>query len=200
MKTKLLLSAVLLALCAPAAFAQGSTLTTGRGLNGTDYISPTFLWSDNDTFDYTGVGFRLNKSVHPSFDFIATTGFSRSQRVAGARASSDDFDAGVRWHTVTGWGRPFVEATLGYNWWKYGAARDHSFTYALATGVELQLTDKFSIAPLVGYSDATAYPGGGDFYGVLRTNYWIDDRWSIRVNFSFTNDGHGLGAGFAWAF
>ncbi len=203
MKTKLLLSAVVLALCAPApaAFAQGSTsLTTGRGLNGTDYISPTYLYSNGDNLDYSGVGFRLNKTLRHDFDLIATTGFTRSQRVAGARADSSDFDAGVRWHTTTGWGRPFAEATLGYNWWKYGATRDNSFTYAFSTGVELQLTDKFSIAPLVGYADATSYDGGGDFYGVLRTNLWLDDRWSIRVNFSVSEDGNGFGAGFAWAF
>ena len=66
--------------------------------------------------------------------------------------------------------------------------------------MELQLTDKFSIAPLVGYADATAYNGGGDFYGVLRTNLWLNDRWSIRVNFAFSEDGHGIGAGFGWAF
>ena len=202
MKTKLLISAVALTLClsAPTALAQGSSFTTGRGLNGTDYLSPTYLYSNGDTLDYSGVGFRLNKTLRHDFDLIATTGFTRSQRVAGARADSRDFDAGVRWHTTTGWGRPFAEATLGYNWWKYGAARDNSFTYAFSTGVELQLTDKFSIAPLVGYADATAYDGGGDFYGVLRTNCWIADRWSIRVNFSFSEDGNGLGAGFAWAF
>ena len=200
MKTKLLISALALCMASSTAFSQGSSLTTGRGLNGTDYISPTFLWSDNDTFDYTGVGFRLNKTLHPDFDLIATTGFVRSQRVAGARAESSDFGAGVRWHTTTGWGRPFVEATLGYTWWKYGAARDQSFTYAFNTGVELQLTDKFSIAPLIGYADATSFNGSGDFYGVLRTNLWLNDRWSIRVNFSFSEDGHGIGAGFAWAF
>ena len=202
MKTKLLIFAVTLALCtvSSTAFSQGSSLTTGRGLNGTDYISPTFLYSNGDTLDYSGVGFRLNKTLHPDFDLIVTTGFTRSQRVAGARAESSDFDAGVRWHTKAGWGRPFVEATLGYNWWKYGASRDSSFTYAFSTGVELQLTDKFSIAPLVGYADATAYNGGGDFYGVLRTNLWLNDRWSIRVNFAFSEDGHGIGAGFGWAF
>ena len=202
MKTKLLISAGALTLClsAPTAWAQGSSFTTGRGLNGTDYLSPTFLYSNGDNLDYTGVGFRLNKTMHPSFDLIATTGFTRSERVAGARADSRDFDAGVRWHTNAGWGRPFVEATLGYNWWKYVGARDNSLTYAFATGVELQLTEKFSLAPLVGYSEATDYDDSGDFYGVLRTNCWLNDRWSVRVNFSFSEDGNGLGAGFAWAF
>ena len=86
MKPKLLIFAVTLALCtvSSTAFSQGSSLTTGRGLNGTDYISPTFLYSNGDTLDYSGVGFRLNKTLHPDFDLIVTTGFTRSQRVAGA--------------------------------------------------------------------------------------------------------------------
>jgi opacity protein-like surface antigen len=202
MKTKLLLSAVALALCAPApaAFAQGHSFTTGRGLNGTDYVSPTYLWSNNDTFDYIGVGFRLNKSLRTDLDLIATAGFTRSQRVAGSRANSRDFDVGVRLHTTADWGRPFMEATVGYNWWKYAGFKDNSFTWAINAGAELQLTDKLSIAPLIGYADATEYGGSGDFYGVLRSNLWLNDRWSVRANFSYSEDGHGIGAGFAWAF
>jgi opacity protein-like surface antigen len=202
MKTKLLLSAVALALCAPApaAFAQGHNFTSGRGLNGTDYVSPTYLWSNNDTFDYSGAGFRLNKSLRTDLDLIATAGFTRSQRVAGSRADSRDFDVGVRLHTTAEWGRPFMEATVGYNWWKYAGFKDNTFTWAINAGAELQLTDKLSIAPLVGYADATEYGGSGEFYGVLRTNLWINDRWSLRANFSYSEDGHGLGAGFAWAF
>jgi len=35
---------------------------------------------------------------------------------------------------------------------------------------------------------------------VLRTNLWINHRWSIRVNVSVSEDGKGLGAGFAYGF
>ena len=181
-------------------FAGGYSPTTGRGLNGTDYVSPTYLWSNNDTFDYSGVGFRLNKTLRTDLDLIATAGVTRSQRVAGSRANSRDFDVGVRLHTTAEWGRPFMEATVGYNWWKYAGFKDNSFTWAVNAGAEIQLTDKLSIAPLLGYADATEYGDGGDFYGVLRTNLWLNDRWSVRVNFSYSEDGHGIGAGVAWAF
>lgn len=205
MKTKLassLISAVVLALCAsaPAVFAQGSSVTAGLGLNGTDYVSPTYLYSNGETLDYHGVGFRLNKTLRTDLDLIATAGFTRSQSLGGTRAKSRDLDVGLRLHTAVEWGRPFCEVTIGYNWWDFGGFDDNSFTYAINAGAEFLLSDRLSIAPLVGYADATEYGGNGEFYGVLRTNFWLNDRWSVRLNFSYGDDTFGVGAGVAWAF
>lgn len=181
-------------------FAGGYNPTTGRGLNGTDYVSPTYLYSNGETLDYHGFGFRLNKTLRADLDLIATAGFTRSQRLGGTRADSRDLDVGLRLHTTVDWGRPFCEVTIGYNWWDFGGFDDNSFTYAINAGAEFQLTDKLSIAPLVGYADATEYGDSGEFYGVLRTNLWLNDRWSVRVNVSYGDDTFGVGAGVAWAF
>lgn len=189
----------LLALAA-SAFGQSSA---GRGLNGTNYLSPTFLYSkidDGPPDYYQGLGLRYNQVLAPRFDLIITGGISQSERFAGSRAKNTGIDAGVRWHTDIGTMRPFVEATIGYSWFDFASFEDSSFTYAAGIGAEFQVTGNLSLAPMIGYSDATDYPDSGDAFVVLRSNYWLNDRWSIRINVSIDEDGPGLGAGFAYAF
>jgi hypothetical protein len=193
--------AALLALAA-SAFGQ-STMPAGRGLNGTNYLSPTYLYSkiDDGPPDYFhGLGLRYNQVLAPQFDLILTGSITRSQSLAGGRAKNSGLEGGVRWHTDIGSMRPFVEATIGYTWFDFGGFEDSSFTYAAGFGAEFQVTGNLSLAPMVGYSDATEYPDSGDAFVVLRSNYWLNDRWSIRVNISMDEDGPGLGAGFAYAF
>lgn len=193
--------AALLALAA-SAFGQ-STMPAGRGLNGTNYLSPTYLYSkiDDGPPDYFhGLGLRYNQVLAPQFDLILTGSITRSQSLAGGRAKNSGLEGGVRWHTDIGSMRPFVEATIGYTWFDFGGFEDSSFTYAAGFGAEFQVTGNLSLAPMVGYSDATEYSDSGDAFVVLRSNYWLNDRWSIRVNISMDEDGPGLGAGFAYAF
>ncbi|HYC72998.1 MAG TPA: hypothetical protein VEB66_17435 [Opitutaceae bacterium] len=198
----LLADVVTLAALAVSALGQGS-MPAGRGLNGTNYLSPTYLYSridDGPPDAYHGFGLRYNQVLAPRFDLIVTGSVSRSERFAGSRARQTGFDAGVRWHTDIGSARPFVEATIGGTWFDFGGFEDNSFTYAAGLGAEFQVTGNFSLAPMIGYSDATDFPDSGDAFLVLRSNYWLNERWSIRVNVSIDEDGPGLGAGVAWAF
>lgn len=192
-------AAALLALAA-SAFGQSSG---GRGLNGTNYLSPTYLYSkidDGPPDYYHGLGLRYNQVLAPRFDLIITGSITQSERFAGSRAKNTGLDAGVRWRADIETMRPFVEATIGYSWFDFANFEDSSFTYAAGIGAEFQVTGNLSLAPMVGYSDATDYPDSGDAFVVLRSNYWLNDRWSIRINVSIDEDGPGLGAGFAYAF
>lgn len=201
-KRSFLAGAIALLLAASVA-AQTGGAAGGRGLNGTNYISPTFLYSDLEDGppdSYRGIGLRYNQAFRSNFDLIVTGSITRSDRVAGSRAKQTGLDVGVRWHTDIGSARPFVEATVGGTWWDYAGFSDNSFTYAAGVGAEFQVTGPLSIAPMLGYSDAPDFPGSGDAFVVVRTNYWINSRWSVRVNFSVSEDSRGLGAGVAYAF
>lgn len=199
----LLLAAAAALLLAISASAQSGGAAGGRGLNGTNYLSPTFLYSDlqdGPPDSASGFGLRYNQAWRSNFDLIVTGSITQTDRVGGSRVKQSGLDVGLRWHTDIGTARPFVEATIGGTWWDYAGFSDNSFTYAVGVGAEFQLTGPLSIAPLVGYSDATDFPGGGDAFVVLRTNYWLNERWSVRVNFSVSEDSRGLGAGVAYAF
>ncbi len=201
--TRRFVTVAIAALCALAATLSAQTGPAGRGLNGTNYFSPTYLYSDIDDGPpdyYHGLGLRYNQALGPRFDLIVTGSLLQSDRVAGARAKQRGFDAGVRWHTDLGQARPFVEATVGGVRFEYAGFKDSSFTYAVGAGAEFQVTPAFSVAPLIGWSDATDFGDNGDAFLVLRTNLWINHRWSIRVNVSVSEDGKGLGAGFAYGF
>lgn len=201
--TRRLVTVAVAALCALAATLSAQTGATGRGLNGATYFSPTYLYTDIDDGPpdhYSGLGLRYNRALGPRFDLIVTGALLRSDRIAGRRAKQRDFDAGVRWHTDLGTARPFVEATVGGVWFDFAGFDDHSFTYAAGVGAEFQVTPAFSVAPLLGYSDATGFSGDGDAFLVVRTNWWLNRRWSVRVNVSVSEDGKGLGAGFAYGF
>lgn len=194
--------AALLAL-ATSASAQSGTMPAGRGLNGTNYLSPTFLysWTDDGPPDSAhGFGLRYNQVLASKFDLIVTASAIQSDRIAGSRVRATGIDVGVRWHTEIGVARPFVEATIGNAWFKYAGFKEDSTTFDAGLGAEFQLTGPFSIAPMVGYSRTTEVPDTGDFFLVLRTNYWLNQRWSVRVNVSIDEDGTGLGAGFAYGF
>ncbi len=191
------------ALCALAATLSAQSGTPGRGLNGTNYFSPTYLYSDikdGPPDYYHGLGLRYNQVLAPRFDLIVTGALLQSDRVGGARAKQRDFDAGVRWHTDLGQARPFVEATVGGVWFEYAGFKDNSFTYAVGVGAEFQVTPAFTVAPMLGYSDATDFSDSGDAFLVVRTNWWLNSRWSVRVNVSISEDGRGLGAGVAYGF
>ena len=205
MKTKLfrterIVAAAMLLALASTAFAQ-ETGGAGRGLNGQSYFSVVYLYSnlrDGPPDYYQGIGFRYNQALQQKLDLILTGGLTQSQRVSGARGKQRDFAAGLRWHTDLGQMRPFAEATLGGAWFSYGSYKNNSWSYAGAVGAEFQATPELSFAPLIGYSDAPDFSGAGGGFGVLRTNYWVNRNWSVRVNLSFDDDGWGLGAGFAY--
>jgi hypothetical protein len=167
-----------------------STTPVGQGLLGQQYASLTYTYLDLDApahaDDYT---LGLNQPLNAGLDAIFSYDYTRSGRIAGGRATEHDLLAGLRaFSNHYTWGKPFVEASVGYSWQKFGGAKDDSFAWGLGVGAELQLAPAFTLTPTIKYADAPDLAGSGTWIYAVKANYWIDSQWSVVAGISRDDD------------
>ena len=199
---KLLLLAAVSLGCAAAVRAQdpmkappnpANDATSGYGLLGSTYAgasvdyyalnqgAPSVAHGFSFT-DRTVVGDRVDTTL--DYDWLRT-------RSAAGTALRNRVSVGVGGSTyaVTDWGKPFVEANLGWRWDKMGGPAQSSFLYRAATGFEFKVAPGLAFAPYVAFDRATRFNQNETGYG-LRANFRVNRDWDLAFRSEYQDVSH----------
>lgn len=183
----LLLSAVAAAGLAASAFAGGDEPNTpapvdlNTGLLGQTYAGLTYSYINLDAapVNAASYGFAYNQPLKPGFDAVFTYDWVQSGPFAGDRAHEQQLGATLRAFASGVWGRPYVEAGVGYDWLKFAGIKDHSFLWIAGAGIEFQPVSKLTVTPFVRYARATGYDDADEVSYGVKANYWINRQWAL---------------------
>jgi len=169
---------------AAAAPAPGST-----GLLGETYAGLTYSYVNLHTspVNADNVSFEYNEPLTAGFDSVFTYDWTQAGLSLGDRANQQTLSAALRaFGTGHAWGKPFIEAGLGYTWTRVAHVHDNSVYLEGTIGTELQVAPAITVTPFVRYADAPDLAGNGNgtwSYGV-KANWWVERQWSITAGIS----------------
>jgi hypothetical protein len=193
MKQKIILKSLLLAGVASfglvaASRAADPTLTApvapadSLGLLGQTYAGLTYsyLKLDSSPVNAASYGFEYNQPLNPGFDAVFNYDWTQSGAIAGDRARGQSLDAALRAFSASySWGKPYLEAGVGYDWTKFAGVKDHSFAWIAGAGVEFQATTALTVTPFVRFIKTNGFADHNTAdYGV-KANYWITRQWAV---------------------
>jgi hypothetical protein len=195
MKQKIMLKALVLAAVsslglASAALAENTPTTSAvsspdsLGLLGQTYAGLTYSYVhlDNSPVNAGQYGFEYNQPMTAGFDAIFNYDRTQNDLLAGDRAYGQSFDAALRaFSTAYSWGKPYLEAGVGYDWMKFAGMKDHSFAWIAGTGIEFQATSVLTITPFLRYAETNGFSDHHYVdYGV-KANYWVTRRLALTA-------------------
>ncbi len=160
----------------PPAAAPAAARSSGTpGLLGQTYAGLTYSYVDLRAapVNADSYGFEYNQPLNPGFDAVFNYDWSQSGVVAGDRAHEQQLAATLRAFTAQGWGRPYVEAGVGYDWLKFAGTKDSSFLWIAGAGVEFDVLPALTLAPFVRYEQANGYADNHDLNYGVKANYWL---------------------------
>lgn len=157
------------------------------GLLGQVYGALTYSYInlDNVSTHLDSYDFELNQPL--SFGLDGFLGYSYA---SGSGLRSNMVDTGLRaFSTHYNWGKPYVEAGVGYAWTRAGGVKDNSFVWEAAAGVEFQVCPKGTVTPYVQYVDAPDLAGANTWNFGVKGNYWVTPQWAVTGGFQY-DDNH----------
>ena len=171
--------------------AEGSLAADSAGLLGQAYGGLSFSTTDlhGTSLSVDNYSFEYNLPITAGFDANFGYNYAQSGTILGSRVKEQSLGGSVRAYSTTSWGKPFVEAGLGYTNVRFAGSKEGSYLWALAVGAEFQVASAFSVSPYVQYLDAPDIGGseGTWDYGV-KANYWLTRRISIVADLSRNDD------------
>lgn len=133
--------------------------------------------------------FEVNQPLTFGIDGVFAYDFTQSGVIAGSRVKQHTLSAALRaFSTSYNWGKPYVEAGVGYAWARYAGSRDNSFVWEVAAGAEFQLSPRATVTPYVQYVDAPDLAGSGVWNFGVRGSYWIDSSWAVTAGFEVDDE------------
>lgn len=135
----------------------------------------------------TGVAGRFNLSVLANVD-LYLSGALASGAEGNFDWSNERIAGGITYHWAMKKVRPFVSLEAGYDSTEHTLTRggvshsstEDSVTYAGAAGVEIQIDDTFTLAPITRYEIYYDVPGGDWFFGA-ELNVRVSERFSLAA-------------------
>lgn len=193
LKSLLLIATAALGLATSAQAGEGPTAATpvppesaatSLGLLGQTYagLSYSYVHLDSSPVNADNYGFEYNQPLNTGFDAVFNYDWTQSGPVAGDRAHEQNLSAALRaFSTSQAWGKPYIEAGVGYDGLKFAGARDHSYNWIAGAGIEFQATKDLTITPFVRYTRATGYSDHNlAVYGV-KANYWVTKQLAVTA-------------------
>lgn len=167
-----------------------STTAVGQGLLGQQYAHLTYSYIDLDAPTHADdYSFGFNQPLSAGLDATLSYDYLRSGNIAGSRITQHAIFAGLRAFSANyAWGKPYVEAAVGYAKQKFGGLKDDSFAWGVGIGVEFQVAPAFTVTPSIEYTDAPDLASTGSWNFGAKANYWIDSQWSVTVGVSRDDD------------
>lgn len=171
--------------------AQPVSSATSLGLLGQTYagLSYSYLNLDNSPVNAASYGFEYNRPLNPGFDATFTYDWAQSGPIAGDRAHEQTLTAALReFVTTQSWGKPYVEAGVGYDWLRFAGTKDHSFVWLVSAGVEFQPTPVLTITPFVRYTRTGGYSDEDTVNYGVKANYWVTRQWAVTAGIDRNDD------------
>jgi len=174
----------------PADNAAGAA-TENLGLLGQSYTSLSYSYTnlDNSSVHGDSYNFEFNQPLSFGFDGFLGYSYSQSSVFGGSRLKSNIVDAGLRaFSTRYNWGKPYVEAGVGYSWNRYAGAKDNAFMWEVGAGVEFQVAPKATVTPYIQYVDVPEIDSGHGWNFGVKGNYWVTSRWAATLGAELDDD------------
>ena len=166
----------------PATAPAAPAVVTADGLLGQTYAGLNYSYNrlDSSPVNANSYGFEYNQPLNPGFDALFNYDWAQSGVVAGDRAHEQNLTALLRaFSTTQSWGKPYVEAGIGYDWLRFAGTKDHSFEWIAGAGIEFQAAPALTITPFVRYTRTNGYSDKNTVdYGV-KANYWVTRQWAV---------------------
>ncbi len=203
LKSRLLLAALAFGLSASARAGEGPTAATttaegpmapalSLGLLGQTYAGLTYshINLDGAPVNADSYGLEYNWALNPGFDAVFNYDWAQSGLVAGERAREQTLTAALReFITTQRWGKPYVEAGIGYDWAKkFAGVKDRSFVWLVAAGVEFQAAPALTITPFVRYTRTDGYDDEDTVNYGVKANYWVTRQWAVTGGIDRSDD------------
>jgi hypothetical protein len=165
--------------------------TDGLGLLGQTYAGLSYSYVNLATSPVNAdrYGFEYNQSINAGFDANFNYNWTQAGLLAGDRAQDRSVDATLRsFMTSANWGKPYIEAGMGYDWMNVAGARDHSVEWIVGGGVEFQATSSLTVTPFVRWVYTDRYSDHNTVdYGV-KANYWLTKQWGVMASVDRNDD------------
>lgn len=190
-KTLLIAAVFGLATASKGVAAEGSLAADSAGLLGQAYGGLTFSTTDlhGTSLSVDHYSFEYNLPITADFDANFGYDYGQSGTILGSRVKQHLLGASVRAYSTNAWGKPYIEAGLGYTNVRYAGSKEGSYLWALAVGAEFQVAPAFSVTPYVQYSDAPDIGGSeGTWDFGVKANYWLTRRIAIVGDISRNDD------------
>ena len=161
-----------------------STTPVHQGLLGQQYAGLTYsrIDLDNSSVNADNFEFAFNQPLNTGLDAVFAYNWTQLGQIAGNRPNTQSVTGGLRaFSNAYTWGKPYVEAGIGYAWQRAQPGSDSSIVWQVAVGTEFQLAPAFSVTPYVQYADAPDLAGSGTWNFGAKANYWIDSQWAVTV-------------------
>lgn len=190
LKSLLLVGAVSLGLAASVRASEGPTTASAApsapslGLLGQTYagLSYSYLHLDSSPVNADNYGFEYNQPLNTGFDAVFNYDWTQPGLLAGDRAHEQNLSAALRaFSTSLTWGKPYIEAGVGYDWMKFAGAKDHSYNWIAGTGIEFQATKDLTITPFVRCTRATGYSDHDLVVYGVKANYWVTKQLAVTA-------------------
>jgi outer membrane scaffolding protein for murein synthesis (MipA/OmpV family) len=184
LKTFILAAAVSLGAVGASAQSTNVAVPTPEsvptGLLGSRYTEVAYNYSDLSGGEHAdGVGLVFNQPLRAGLDFTAGYNWAKAD-FSSFDVRVHDLQAGVRAFTNLSWGRPYAEASAGWEWVKAAGIRDDSFAYKIGVGTEFQVAPSLVITPFVNFVRATSFNASEVELGAKAT-YRLNREWSLTV-------------------
>ncbi|MBI2813769.1 MAG: hypothetical protein HYX71_05760 [Opitutae bacterium] len=169
---------------APAAPARS-------GLLGERYATLSYSYAHlaDSPVNADSYRFAFNEPLNPGFDAVFAYDWSQTRLFAGSRLNVQSLTGGVRaFSNNFAWGKPYVEAGLGYAWQRGFGGQDRSILWGVAAGAELQVARAVTVTPFVEYADAPDLAGSGAWTYGVKANYWVDGQWAVTAGLDRDDD------------
>lgn len=170
----------------PADVAAGSLSLLGQSYGTLTY---SYINLDDTSTHGDSYTFEVNQPLTFGLDGVFAYDFTQSGVIAGSRVKQHTLSAALRaFSTSFNWGKPYVEAGVGYAWARYAGNRDNSFLWEIAAGAEFQVAPRTTVTPYVQYVDVPDLAGSGVWNFGVRGSYWIDSSWAVTAGFEVDDE------------
>ena len=170
-----------------------ATTPVGQGLLGQNYANLTYSYIDldNSSVNADRFSFGFNQPLNAGLDAVFTYDWTQDGLFAGFRPSTQSVTAALRaFSNVYLWGKPYVDAGIGYAWQHNTPTGSHnSFLWEVSGGVELQVAPAVTVTPYLQYTDTPSLAAGGTLTLGVKANYWVDSQWAVTVGLA-RDDSH----------
>lgn len=167
--------------------AAAASAAGDLSLLGQSYATLTYGYIDlDDTSVHADrYAFEVNQPLAYGLDGVFGYDYAQTGAIAGSRLKQQTLTAGLRaFSAAWSWGKPFVEAGVGYAWNRFAGNDDDSFLWGFGAGVEFLVLPRASVTPYVQYADAPDLASEGTWNFGVRGSYWIDRNWAVTAGFA----------------
>lgn len=161
------------------------------GLLGQVYGTLTYGYINLDDTSVHADNYRLavNQPLAFGLDGLLSYDFTHTGDFAGSPVRQHTFTGAFRaFSSSYNWGKPYVEAGVGFTTARYAGAGDDSYLWEIAGGIEFQVAPATTVTPYVQYEDAPDLPGDGRWKFGVKANHWVNNTAAVTAGIERDDD------------